>query len=143
MEKKKKGFFGEFREFAVKGSVVDLAVGVIIGGAFATITSSLINDIIMPFAGLFLGGIDFSTWSFGIGPIFSGAEPSVINLGLFIQTVVNFLILALIIFIMVRQINKARARAAEKKKPKSRRRLLPAQLPSSCLPIYMAEIKRK
>lgn len=108
MKEKKKGFFAEFREFASRGNVIDLAVGVIIGGAFGTITTSLVNDLVMPLAGLFLGGVDFSTWSFSVGPLFAGAEPAVINIGIFLQTVINFLILALVIFILVRSINRMR-----------------------------------
>lgn len=116
MEKKKKGFFSEFKDFALKGSVIDLAIGIIIGGAFATITTSLIGDVVMPLVGLFLGGVDFSTWVIEVGPIFSGAEPSVVSIGLFIQTVINFIVLAFVIFLMVRAINKARVKAEEKKK---------------------------
>jgi large conductance mechanosensitive channel len=116
MGKEKKGFWGEFREFATKGSVLDLAVGVIIGGAFSAITSSLVNDVVMPFAGLFLGGVDFTSWSVTIGPIFANAAPSVIAIGNFVQAVVNFLILALVIFLIVRSINRVRARAEAKAK---------------------------
>ena len=101
-----KKFFEEFKAFALKGNVLDMAVGVIIGGAFATITNSLVNDVLMPFIGLFIGGIDFSTWSFTIPAIFAGAEPAVINIGLFIQAVVNFLIMAFVIFLIVKAINR-------------------------------------
>ena len=101
-----KKFFAEFKKFIQRGNVIDLAVGVIIGGAFATITNSLVNDVLMPFIGLFIGGIDFSTWSFTIPAIFTGAEPAVINIGLFIQAVVNFLIMAFVIFLIVKAINR-------------------------------------
>jgi large conductance mechanosensitive channel len=145
VEKKKKGFFSEFKEFALKGSVIDLAVGVIIGGAFATITTSLINDVIVPFVGLFIGGIDFSSWAVEVGPIFPGAEPSVINVGLFIQTVINFIVLALIIFIMVRSINKARDIAeARKKKEEVSAPAAPAGPTSEqLLADILAELKKK
>ena len=113
-----KSFFTEFKEFATRGNVIDLAVGVIIGGAFGAITTSLVNDLVMPFVGLFLGGIDFSSWAFYIGPIFAGAEPTVINIGMFIQSVINFLVLAFVIFLMVRQINRIRSMAELKKKQK-------------------------
>lgn len=116
MKKEKKGFWGEFREFATKGSVIDLAVGVIIGGAFSAITSSLVNDVVMPFVGLFLGGVDFTSWSVTVGPIFADAEPSVIAIGNFVQAIMNFLVLALVIFLIVRSINRARARAEAKAK---------------------------
>lgn len=102
----KKGLIGEFKDFISRGNAMDMAVGVIIGGAFATITNSLVNDVLMPFIGLFIGGIDFSTWSFTIPAIFAGAEPAVINIGLFIQAVVNFLIMAFVIFLIVKAINR-------------------------------------
>ncbi len=89
----------EFRDFAAKGNVIDLAVGVIIGGAFGKIIASLVNDIIMPAVGLLLGKVDFSTLAFTVGE-------STIKYGVFIQTVVDFLIVALCIFVMVKQLNR-------------------------------------
>ena len=106
IKEKSAGFRAEFKKFVMRGNVIDLAVGVIIGGACATITNSLVNDVLMPFIGLFIGGIDFSTWSFTIPAIFAGAEPAVINIGLFIQAVVNFLIMAFVIFLIVKAINR-------------------------------------
>ena len=114
MANSSKGFLSEFKTFALRGNVIDLAVGVIIGGAFGTITSSLVADIIMPFIGLFIGGIDFTSLTVSVGPIFPGRDPSVLNLGIFIQTVINFIILAFVVFLIVRGIN--RLREAEKRK---------------------------
>ncbi|MDP4153032.1 MAG: large-conductance mechanosensitive channel protein MscL [Bacillota bacterium] len=94
-----KKFIAEFRDFAFKGNVLDLAIGVIIGGAFGKIVTSLVNDIIMPIVGLLLGGIDFSKLSFKIGD-------SVIAYGNFIQNVVDFLIIAFCIFMFVKVIQK-------------------------------------
>jgi large conductance mechanosensitive channel len=91
--------WNEFKEFAMRGNVVDLAVGVIIGGAFGKIVSSLVNNILMPLIGLLLGGIDFSGLSFKIGD----AE---IKYGMFIQTVVDFLIIAFSMFLFVKLLNK-------------------------------------
>ena len=116
MMQKKKNFFEEFSEFAMKGNVIDLAVGVIIGAAFSAITTSLVNDVVMPLASVVLGGLDFSKWVFTIGPLFEGKDPSVINIGSFVHAVVNFLILAFTIFLFVRILNKARARRDEQKK---------------------------
>ena len=93
----------EFQEFINRGNVMDLAVAVIIGGAFGSIVSSLVDDIIMPIIGLILGGVDFSGLSFGIGD-------AQIGYGNFIQAVVNFLIIAWVIFMMVRTINQMQAR---------------------------------
>jgi large conductance mechanosensitive channel len=94
----------EFKAFVMRGNVMDLAVGVIIGGAFGKIVASLVNDVIMPLIGLLLGGVSFSTLSITIG------EAS-INYGLFIQTMVDFLIIALVIFLLVKGMNNL------KKKP--------------------------
>lgn len=105
----------EFREFAVKGSVVDLAVGVIIGGAFGKIVESLVQDIIMPVVGKFLGGLDFANYYLPLnnqGTNLALAEAkkagAVLAYGNFITIIFNFAILAFIIFQMVRLINKAR-----------------------------------
>ncbi|MCS7011542.1 MAG: large conductance mechanosensitive channel protein MscL [Anaerolineales bacterium] len=95
----------EFREFIMRGNVIDLAVGVIIGGAFGKIVASLVNDILMPLIGLALGGINFSGLSVKVG------EAS-INYGMFLQTIVDFLIIAAVIFLMVKGINSLRKKPA-------------------------------
>ncbi|MEG0069445.1 large-conductance mechanosensitive channel protein MscL [Cetobacterium sp.] len=101
-------FFKEFKEFAVKGNAIDLAVGVIIGGAFGKIVSSIVNDIIMPIIGIFIGGINFSSLKFVIKPASPGVTELSINYGNFIQSVVDFTIIAFCIFIFVKMINKMR-----------------------------------
>ena len=98
----------EFKNFIAKGNVMDLAVGVIIGGAFGKIVSSLVNDMIMPIIGLILGGIDFSNLKFVIKEATEKTPEASIKYGLFIQNVVDFLIIAFIIFIMVKGINAIR-----------------------------------
>ena len=116
----------EFREFIARGNVIDLAVGVIIGGAFATITGSLTEDLIMPLVGWIFGGVDFSSQFILLGGVPEGiaatdyvalkkAGVAMIGYGAFITAVINFLILAWIIFLMVKAVN--RMRAAEAKKP--------------------------
>jgi len=114
-------FAKEFREFAVKGSVVDLAVGVIIGGAFGRIVDSLVKDIIMPVVGRLVGGLDFSSWFIMLAPPPPGyngpmtyealtkAGVPLFAYGNFITVAVNFFILAFIIFLMVKQINRLRS----------------------------------
>ena len=89
----------EFREFAIRGNVVDLAVAVIIGGAFGKIITSLVDNILMPLIGLLIGGIDFKGLAFTVG----GAK---VEYGLFIQNVVDFIIIAFVIFLMVRAMNR-------------------------------------
>jgi large conductance mechanosensitive channel len=105
----------EFKDFAMRGNVMDLAIAVIIGGAFGKIIASLVNDILMPLIGLLLGGIDFS------GLAFTVKEAS-INYGLFIQAVVDFLIVAFVIFLLVRTLNKMKkpAPAAAPAEPTTR-----------------------
>lgn len=88
----------EFREFAMRGNVMDLAIAVIIGGAFGAIVTSLVNDVLMPLIGLILGGLDFSSLSITVGD-------AVIKYGSFIQAIVNFIIIALVIFMLVRTMN--------------------------------------
>ncbi len=95
----------EFKEFAMRGNVVDLAVGVVVGGAFGKITTSLVNDVIMPPIGLLLGGVDFSELSLVLRPAAEGVEEVAINYGLFLNTTINFVIIAFAIFMVVKGIN--------------------------------------
>ena len=116
------GMGREFREFAVKGSVVDLAVGVIIGAAFAKIVDSAVNDLIMPLVSSVFGKLDYSSLFVALGPVPPGtpltldalkkAGVPALAYGNFISVAVNFMILALIIFLMVRQINRMRRAGA-------------------------------
>lgn len=101
----------EFKKFIARGSVMDLAVGVIVGGAFSKIVSSLVDNILMPLVGLIVGGIDFTNLTITF-------KDTVINYGLFIQNVVDFLIVAFCIFLIVKVINKIAPKKEEpKKKP--------------------------
>jgi len=96
----------EFKEFAMKGNVVDMAVGVIIGAAFGKIVSSLVGDMVMPPLGLAIGGVDFSDLSVALGANAVTGEPVVLKYGLFLQTMFDFLLIALVLFIAIRAINK-------------------------------------
>lgn len=114
-----KKFMKEFKEFINKGNVLGLAVGVIIGGAFSTITTSLTNDVIMPIVSIFLGGMDFSSMSVmlpSVFPVAADAEPNTLNYGNFISAVINFLILALVVFFIVKAVNRAMDTAKHKEK---------------------------
>lgn len=103
----------EFKTFAVRGNVIDLAVGVIIGTAFGAIVSSLVGDVLMPLLGLFIGGVDFSEFAIELKPA-QGEQPAVVlAYGRFIQACFNFLILALAVFFMVRAINNLRRREVQ------------------------------
>lgn len=102
----------EFKEFINRGSVIDLAVGIIIGGAFTSIVNSLVNDIVMPIVSMLIGGFDFSGLKLIIPAYIQGIDPATINYGNFIQAAVNFLIIAFVIFLMVRTINNMKKKAA-------------------------------
>lgn len=110
-------FINEFKEFAVKGNAVDMAVGVIIGGAFGKIVSSIVNDIIMPPIGWMIGGVKFTDLKFTLPSVDMGLDtlaPATINYGNFIQTAFDFVIIALCIFLMLRGINKLTKKKEEK-----------------------------
>lgn len=102
-----KKMWQEFKEFAFKGNVVDMAVGVIIGGAFGKIVTSLVSDILMPILGALTGGINFTDMKLVIGnAVLENGEPAAIAYGSFIQNVIDFLIMAMCIFLMVKVLNK-------------------------------------
>lgn len=109
----KKGFVAEFKEFISRGSVVDLATGVIVGGAFTSIVNSLVNDIIMPTIGLLFGGIDFTSLRYVITPATETAAEAAICYGNFIQSIVNFLLIALTIFCVIKAINSLHRKKEE------------------------------
>ncbi len=118
---KAKGFADEFRKFIMRGNVMDLAVGVIIGGAFQSIVNSLVNDIIMPVITLLTGGIDFTNWFISLdGSHYTTlaaaqeAGASTLNYGVFITAIINFLLMALVIFCLVKSLNKIAEKAKKK-----------------------------
>ena len=106
----------EFKEFAMRGNVIDLAVGVIIGGAFGRVVSSLVADVIMPPLGKLIGGINFSQFSLSLG---RGADGQAVLLkyGVFIQTIIDFLVVAFVIFLAIRGINKLKRPAPQAAAP--------------------------
>jgi len=111
----------EFQDFVKKGNVLDLAVAVIIGGAFSAIVGSLVNDIIMPLIGMIIGGIDFTSLSLDVGE-------ANLTYGNFIQAIINFVIIAFVIFLMIRQVKKmekpAQAAPAAPPQPSAEEKLL-------------------
>ena len=109
---KGKGFISEFKTFIMRGNVIDLAVGVIIGGAFQKIVNSLVNDIVMPLISLLTGGIDFSNWflvlgegDFATAAAAKEAGVATLNYGTFLSTALDFLIMAFVIFLIIKGIN--------------------------------------
>jgi large conductance mechanosensitive channel len=123
----------EFKEFALKGNVVDMAVGIIIGGAFGTIVSSLVKDVIMPPIGLLLGGVDFSDIQLPLKAAAAGKEAVTMNVGTFLNNVISFLIVAAAVFLLVKMVNELRRRF-ETETPKTP----PAPPPSE---VYLKEIR--
>ena len=109
--------FDEFKAFVMRGNVVDMAVGVIIGGAFGKIVTSLVNDIFMPIIGVLIGNVNFSDLQIKLGEPLEGAEQAAIKYGMFIQEVVNFLIIALCIFMVIKVINKMQKKKEEAPAP--------------------------
>ena len=118
----------EFKEFAMRGNVIDLAVGLILGAAFNGIVASLVNDVIMPPVGLLLGKVDFTNLFIDLSgtahPTLKAAKDAgaaTVNYGLFVNTVINFLIVAFVVFLLVRQINRMRRRGEAPPPPPSTR----------------------
>ncbi len=107
------GIINEFKEFAIKGNMVDMAVGIIIGGAFGTIVKSLVDDIIMPPIGLMLGGIDFSDIVLTLKEATADTEAVTMNVGSFFNNVISFLIVAWAVFILVKGMNSLKKKAEE------------------------------
>jgi large conductance mechanosensitive channel len=113
------GFIGEFKEFAVKGNVIDMAVGIIIGAAFGSIVNSLVKDVIMPPIGMLMGGINFADMFVSLdGKAYAtlaeaqAAAAPTINYGLFINSIISFIIVALAIFVLIKQINAIKKQPA-------------------------------
>lgn len=119
---KAKGFAAEFREFISRGNVLDMAVGVIIGGAFGKISTSLVNDVIMPAISMLTGGIDFSSWKIVLKAAVAGADGVIdpatevaIRYGTFLATVLDFLIIAFAVFCLIKAINAFRRKKEDER----------------------------
>ncbi len=111
----KKGFIAEFKQFILKGNVIDMAVGIITGAAFTSIVNSMVKDILTPFLSIFLGRLNFSDLKFVISPAQGDLAEVAICYGNFIQAIINFLLISLVIFCIVRWVNKARSLAESAK----------------------------
>ncbi len=115
------GILKEFKEFAMRGNVVDMAVGIIIGGAFGKIISSFVNDIIMPPIGMLLGGVDFKDLMYVLKPATETVPAVAIKYGLFINVIIDFLIVAFAIFMVIKGMNKMKKKEEPKKEdPKTK-----------------------
>ena len=106
VKEKTGGFISEFKTFIARGNVVDMAVGVIVGGAFSKISSSLVNDVVMPFVSLLTSGVNFESWVIVLRQAVDEATPAItVNIGNFIATILDFLITALAVFVAIKVIN--------------------------------------
>lgn len=116
--KEKQSLKEEFIEFINRGSMIDLAVGVAVGGAFTAIVNSLVNDIVMPIVGLLLGGVDFTHLAIRVPNFFGSGDEAVIAYGNFLQNVVQFLVIACVIFAVIKAMNRLNRRRDAKKAKK-------------------------
>src|SRR3989344_5051892 len=107
----------EFKDFAVKGNVIDMAIGIVIGTAFGKIVSSLVSDIIMPPIGMLTGGVDFSNLSIVLKDATETTTAITLNYGIFINAVIDFTIIAFAIFMIIKQLNRFKKKEEEKPKP--------------------------
>ena len=112
-----KKFFLEFKEFAMRGNVLDMAVGVILGGAFGKITTSLVNDVFMPLIGMLIGGVDLGKLSIVLKPATDTAEAVTLGIGTFLTTIIDFVLVAFVIFLMIKTINRFRRKKEEEPEP--------------------------
>ncbi len=112
-----KKFFQEFKEFAMRGNVLDMAVGVILGGAFGKITTSLVNDVFMPLIGMLIGGVDLGKLNIVLKPSTDTAEAVTLGIGTFLTTIIDFVLVAFVIFLMIKTINRFRRKKEEEPEP--------------------------
>ena len=146
-----KKFFSEFKTFISRGNVVDMAVGVIVGGAFGKISTSLVNDVIMPAVSMLMGGVDFTAWKIVLkeavmemgadGVLVETAPEVAIKYGSLIAVIVDFLIIALSVFCMVKLINSMKAKAEEMKKKEEEEAAPPADPEPSAEEKLLTEIR--
>lgn len=132
MAEEKKGFFKEFKEFAISGNMFDMAIGIIIGGVFKDLVASFTTNVIMPIISMFTGGVNFDDWKIELPPLFKKAADAVgiegaeateaveeagnfLYYGKFISAIISFLILMLVVFVMVKSVNKVRKKLEERK----------------------------
>jgi large conductance mechanosensitive channel len=127
-------FLKEFKEFAVKGNVIDMAVGIIIGAAFGKVVSSVVSDVVMPPIGLLIGGMDFSSLAITLKAASNGGAPVVIAYGKFIQTAVDFTIIAFAIFMLIKAINVLKREEAVKEEA-------PVEAPPTKEELLLTEIR--
>ena len=111
-----KKFIHEFKEFAVKGNMIDMAVGIIVGGAFTALVTSIVGNIAMPLLSILIG-VDFAGWVIELPRIYGNTDPSVLSIGLFLNNVISFLVVAITVFLFVKALNKFRRKPEDAATP--------------------------
>ena len=109
-------FFNEFKEFAIKGNMIDMAVGVIVGGAFSAIITSIVTNIATPLIGILIG-VDFKEWVIELPKLYGNAEPGTLGIGVFLNSLISFVVVAFTVFIFVKTLNKFRRKPADPPPP--------------------------
>jgi len=113
---KVKKFFKEFKTFAIKGNMFDMAVGIIVGGALTALVASIVNNIAMPLIGILIG-VDFKSWEIVLPRLYGNAEPSILMIGLFLNSLINFVVVVFTLFIFIKAINNFRKKNKEESEP--------------------------
>ena len=113
---KVKSFFDEFKTFAVKGNMLDMAVGMIVGGAFTALVTSIVTHIATPLIGVLIG-VDFSAWKITLPHLYGNAEPGTLAIGLFLNSIISFTVVAFVVFLFVKALNKFRKKEEETAPP--------------------------
>ena len=114
---KAKTFFNEFKTFAIKGNMLDMAVGMIVGGAFTALVTSIVSNIATPLIGILIG-VDFSHWTIMLPRLYGNAEPGTLAIGTFLNSIISFIIVAFVVFLFVKALNSFRRKEEEKPPPK-------------------------
>ncbi|MBR5515553.1 MAG: large conductance mechanosensitive channel protein MscL [Clostridia bacterium] len=146
--KKTRGFFGEFKEFIMRGNVIDMAIGVVIATAFGKITTSLVDNIIMPFIGWIIGDFDLAKFDVTLVPAVMDGDVEVkaavvLGIGTLLTTIINFLIIGFIVFLIVKGINKMREKAEARKKQEEQAEEDPKPTTEQLLEEILEELKKK
>ena len=113
---KVKSFFDEFKTFAIKGNMLDMAIGIIVGGAFTALVTSIVTNLATPLIGILIG-VDFSAWTIKLPRLYGNAEPGVLAIGTFINSVVSFIVVAFVVFLFVKALNAFRKKEEDKPPP--------------------------
>lgn len=122
-----KKFFAEFKAFAVKGNMIDMAVGIIVGGAFTAVITAIVTNIVTPLIGILIG-VDFNNWEIELPRLYGNAEPGTLGIGFFLNSIISFVVVAFTVFIFVKALNKFRKKPVETPAEPTKEELLLAEI---------------